>query len=169
MKKCTRCLKVKEIVDFYKIIPKDCFSDDYIKFCSTCKICHNKLIKMRKTGSYNRRKTNQLRKNRYKNDSLYKLKISLRSRIYGALKRNKFVKKSKSLEILGGTYEEIRKHLESQFIDGMTWANHGHWHIDHIVPLSSAKTEEEMYKLCHYKNLQPLWAVDNLKKGNRIL
>jgi hypothetical protein len=51
----------------------------------------------------------------------------------------------------------------------MTWENQGKWHIDHIIPLSSAKTEKEMYKLCHYTNLQPLWAFDNLSKGSKIL
>jgi hypothetical protein len=53
----------------------------------------------------------------------------------------------------------------------MNWENYGQfgWHVDHIIPLSSAKTEEEIYKLSHYTNLQPLWAQDNLKKGNKIL
>lgn len=51
----------------------------------------------------------------------------------------------------------------------MTWENRNEWHIDHITPLSSAKTEEELYKLCHYTNLQPLWAEENLKKGNKII
>ena len=51
----------------------------------------------------------------------------------------------------------------------MSWENQGKWHIDHITPLSSAKTEEEVYRLCHYTNLQPLWAEDNLKKGSKIL
>jgi hypothetical protein len=59
--------------------------------------------------------------------------------------------------------------LETQFTDGMSWDNRSEWHIDHIIPLSSAKTEDELYKLCHYENLQPLWAEDNLKKGARIL
>ena len=50
----------------------------------------------------------------------------------------------------------------------MNWENRNLWHVDHIIPLSSAKTEEELVKLCHYTNLQPLWAEDNLKKSNKI-
>jgi hypothetical protein len=68
-----------------------------------------------------------------------------------------------------GLQEFLKKHLEIQFIEGMSWENQGKWHIDHKIPLSSAKTEEEVYKLCHYTNLQPLWAEDNLKKGSKIL
>jgi hypothetical protein len=51
----------------------------------------------------------------------------------------------------------------------MSWDNQGQWHIDHIIPLASAKSEEELYKLCHFTNLQPMWAVDNIKKGSKIL
>ena len=53
----------------------------------------------------------------------------------------------------------------------MSWDNYGlyGWHIDHKVPLSLAKTEEELLKLCHFSNLQPLWAKDNLKKGDSIV
>jgi hypothetical protein len=51
----------------------------------------------------------------------------------------------------------------------MSWDNHGEWHIDHIIPLSSAKNESDLYKLFHYTNLQPLWAFDNLSKGNKII
>ena len=52
----------------------------------------------------------------------------------------------------------------------MSWENHGihGWHIDHIIPLSSGKTEDEILELFHYTNLQPLWAVDNLKKGGKL-
>jgi hypothetical protein len=72
---------------------------------------------------------------------------------------------------VGCTPQELKEHLEKQFKEGMTWDNHGMygWHIDHIIPLSSATTEEELYKLCHFTNLQPLWAEENLSKGNRIL
>ena len=98
-------------------------------------------------------------------DILFKISGNLRNRI------NKFIKnKSKSTEkITGLSYVKLKEHLENQFFEGMTWDNYGDWHIDHIIPLSSAKTEEEIYKLCHYTNLQPLWAEDNLKKSNKII
>ena len=56
------------------------------------------------------------------------------------------------------------------FDERMSWENHGAktWHIDHIIPLASAKTEEEVFLLCHYTNLQPLWWSDNLSKGSKL-
>jgi len=104
-------------------------------------------------------------KKRLKNDILFKLQRNVRIRI------NKFIKNKKesSSEIVSCSYLFLKKYLEEKFKDGMSWDNHGNWHIDHIIPLSSAKTEEEIYKLCHYTNLQPLWAEDNLKKGNKII
>ena len=66
----------------------------------------------------------------------------------------------------GCSFEELKTHLEIQFKEGMCWENHGKWHIDHKIPLSWAKTEEELKQLCKYTNLQPLWAEDNLSKKN---
>ena len=65
----------------------------------------------------------------------------------------------------------MESYLESKFETGMTWDNYGYygWHIDHIITLSSVSSEDEVYKLCNYTNLQPLWAEDNLKKSNKIL
>jgi hypothetical protein len=67
--------------------------------------------------------------------------------------------------------EEFWNHLEKQFTYGMTKENHGRngWHIDHIIPLSSAKNQQELEKLLHYTNCRPLWAKDNLIKGNKII
>jgi hypothetical protein len=75
------------------------------------------------------------------------------------------------LEIVGLSSEELKIYIESKFLEGMTWENYGlhGWHIDHIIPLSSVKTEDEIIKLCHYTNLQPLWAKDNLSKHNKII
>lgn len=108
-------------------------------------------------------------KNRRKNDELFYLKDIISHRVREYLKSKKITKKNKTFEIVGCTPNELKIYLEERFVDGMCWDNRGKWHIDHIIPLSSAKTEDELYKLCHYTNLQPLWAVDNLKKGNKIL
>jgi hypothetical protein len=71
--------------------------------------------------------------------------------------------------MLGCSWEQLRDHIENQFVSGMTWEDKHLWHIDHIVPLSSAKTVEELEKLCHYTNLQPLWASDNMSKGAKLV
>lgn len=49
----------------------------------------------------------------------------------------------------------------------MTWENYGQWHIDHIIPLAEGKTARQLNKLCHYTNLAPLWAQENLRKGKK--
>ena len=86
----------------------------------------------------------------------------------GAFKRTKFKKGYRTREIIGCEYEQLIEHMESQFTDGMSWDNKGEWHIDHIIPISSAVTEEDVIRLNHYTNLQPLWAKDNLFKGSKL-
>lgn len=70
---------------------------------------------------------------------------------------------------LGCTLPELMRHLEAQFKPGMTWENYGEWHIDHVEALSKfdLRDREQCRKACHYSNLQPLWATENLKKGDR--
>jgi len=104
---------------------------------------------------------------RRKNDPIYAMRARLRSRIRTALKDGGLKKKTETYDILGADYKTVTSHLESMFCDGMSWENRSEWHIDHIIPLSSANDEESLIRLCHYTNLQPLWAMDNLKKGNR--
>jgi len=93
----------------------------------------------------------------------------MRILIGASIRKKKFSKTSKTENILGCSFEEFFTHIESQFIDGMSWENRSLWHIDHIIPLATAKTEEEILRLNHYTNLRPLWALDNLKKGSKIL
>lgn len=108
---------------------------------------------------------------RKKNDKMFSVICSIRARVYGFLRLSNITKKNKTLDIVGCSPENLRDFLEKKFVDGMSWENYGRngWHIDHIIPLSSAKTEEEIYKLCHYTNLQPLWEKDNIKKSNKII
>jgi hypothetical protein len=112
--------------------------------------------------------TNERNKIRKQEDILFRLKTKLKTDIYISLKRRK---KSKTLEqIIGLCLDDYKKYIENQFEDWMTWENWGlyTWHIDHIIPLSSAKTEEEVYLLWHYSNLRPLSASENLKKGKKF-
>ena len=106
----------------------------------------------------------EYRKEKYKNDVLHRLKMIIKSIIKSSIKKNGYTKKSRTYDILGCSYEEFRIYIESKFETWMTWENHGlyngelsyGWDIDHRIPLSSAKTEEELLKLFHYTNLQPL-------------
>ena len=107
----------------------------------------------------------EYQKTKRKINPMYKFRCDVRSLTSAAFKRRKLKKGSKTQALLGCTFEELAQHLEKQFQEGMTLANHGEWHIDHIIPLASAKTKKQVEKLCHYTNLQPLWAVDNMKKG----
>ena len=117
----------------------------------------------------NRETINQYYTSRKKIDPLFKLSHLVRGRIYNFLKIKNINKSIKTFDIIGCTPEFLKKHLENQFTEGMSWDLMGkHIHIDHIIPLCSAKTEEEIYKLCHYTNLQPMWAKDNLVKGTKL-
>ena len=104
------------------------------------------------------------------NNPIFKLSYNIRRRIRGFIKSSNYNKKDLIFNIVGCSPEFLKEHIEKQFTEGMSWELMGkHIHIDHIIPLSSAKTEEEIYKLCHYTNLQPLWAEENLKKSNKLL
>ena len=116
----------------------------------------------------NREKRNEYNRLRKSNDPIFKLKHIMNSRIRIFLKSHNITKNNKTFEIVGCTPQKLKEHIESQFRDNMCWNNHGEWHIDHIIPISSAKTEEEIYKLSHYTNLQPLWGLDNIKKSNKL-
>ena len=75
-----------------------------------------------------------------------------------------------SSEYLGCDIGTFKKHIEGQFTKGMSWDNHGEWHIDHIVPLKyDNPTLEETCERLHYTNTQPLWATENMAKGNRFI
>ena len=108
--------------------------------------------------------------NRLKADINYKLRRVLRVRICNAIAIG--YKAGSAVRDLGCTIPELKQHLESKFQEGMAWANWGlyGWHIDHIIPLSSfdLTDREQFLKACHYTNLQPLWAEENLKKSDKV-
>lgn len=109
-------------------------------------------------------------RNKRKSDINFKLKTGLRSRLSSLLRGKKWCS---YIELLGCPLEEFRVRLESKFKSGMSWNNYGRqgWHIDHIRPCASFDlTDPEQQKICfHFSNLQPLWAIDNMRKGDRYL
>lgn len=119
----------------------------------------------------NKKKRNKYKKFRRENDIQYKLTTSLRSRLNNALKRNQ--KSGSAVKDLGCTIEEFKVYLESKFQLGMNWDNWSFdgWHIDHIKPLASfdLTDRKQLLDACHYTNLQPLWAKDNLAKSDKIV
>jgi len=127
---------------------------------------YQKKYREKNKSSINLQKT-VYRKNRFETDDLYKCKQNIRNRMSQAFRKTSWKKEGSEL-LIGCSFEVAKSHIENKFIFGMSWSNHGEWHIDHIIPLSSAKSKDELIKLCHYKNLQPLWALDNLSKGNKL-
>jgi len=136
-------------------------------FNMLCEICNEEF-----TVKYKHKRTKCCYKQKCKNKYSIKGKSTqrrLRDRIYKALKKQN-AKKCKSTSILIGTsIKEFKQHIESQFSEGMSWDNHGEWHIDHIRPLSSFDLTQkaEQLKAFHYTNCQPLWAKDNIRKSNK--
>jgi len=121
----------------------------------------------------NRKRYNDLNTNRKKNDPLYKLRITISERIRQALKYHlagTYKKKDSTIELLGCSVDQLKTHLQNQFKEGMSWQNHGEWHIDHIIPCAAfdLSKKENCLKCFNYKNLQPLWAHENLSKSDKI-
>ena len=121
-----------------------------------------------KYGVENREKISKNIAKRCANNPLVRMANSMRRSIRRYLDAGQKGEMS-SFEIIGCSKDDLRKHLESKFRDGMTWQNYGkHWHIDHIVPLISSKSVDEIKRLCHWTNLQPLTAFENISKGSKI-
>ena len=114
----------------------------------------------------NKKDSYKRNKEKRKLNTLYKLSDSVSNLIRCSINRGGYKKKSRSEDILGCSYIEFKNYIESKFEEEMSWSNYGDWHIDHIIPISWGKSEKEIYDLNNYKNLQPLWAKDNLSKGN---
>jgi 5-methylcytosine-specific restriction endonuclease McrA len=117
----------------------------------------------------NRDKRNSYLVERRQNDPLFKLITNVRNLIYNSFYYNGYSKNSKTEELLGCSFEELKEYLESKFEPWMNWDNRGlysgefnyGWDIDHVIPLSSVSEESDIIKLNHYTNLQPLCSKIN--------
>jgi hypothetical protein len=175
-KTCSKCDNVKPLAEFYKN------KRSPGGYRPNCKHCHNKVTAVyMQTDKYkaykkkydreqyypaNKDAIAKYKKERMDTDPLFKLSHNIRVLIRSSFRNGGFNKKSKTAEILGCTFKEYYKHIESQFKDGMSWQRMDDIHIDHRLPVSAANTEEELLVLNHHRNLQPMWATDNLAKSD---
>jgi len=151
-RECEVCKEIKPFTDFNK----SNFYRDYggrMLWCGSC--------------NYDKNRSGQkkIRDHRWSNDKMYKTSNLIRNHMYRFLDGQK---NKSTEEILGISTEGFTEYLESKFQQGMTWKNQGDWVLDHIVPISLGETEEELYKLNHYTNFQPLWKKENLLKSNHL-
>lgn len=170
--KCQQC--ERDFIKYHKLH----------KFCSTrCsqifsyhKNKYNPNTSAFKKRVYSEKKKEYMRKwtkkNRIKRRAYMRkyIKKYLEERPDVRIKRNLRKKLGRNKELLGCSYSEFLKYLESKFKEGMSWNNYGKWHIDHIIPISIFNlTKKDQQEICfHYTNLQPLWAKENYAKRNKI-
>ena len=193
-KVCSRCHTEKPIKDFAK--DKNA-KDGRFCWCRACKSVSAKKERLLHKEDYNRRnreyrkrhperiyeikhnsymknreyylnQTNEYAKKKCKTDINFRIAKNLRERMRLVLRGNP--KAETSRKLVGLSWKELKAYLEGLFQTGMTWKNYGKWHIDHIKPCNSFNlVDKDQQKECfHYTNLQPLWAIDNARKGVTI-
>ena len=123
---------------------------------------------LKEYNSNHKKERNSKQQERLQQDPIFKLKTQTRKMIHQSFVRRGKYKSKQTEEILGCSLDFFINHLKSLFKEGMTLENYGDWQIDHIMPLATAKTEEDVIRLCHYTNLQPLWASENRAKSDKI-
>jgi hypothetical protein len=182
-KKCTKCGEELPLDQFHK----KKYKSGSVGYKSWCKNCarirrarwYKNNTEKAKASNARWRKDNpekvraidsNYEKNRRAIDPTYKLVRNIRRAIRKAIKRN--TKSNHTTELLGCSIKYLRQHLEDQFVEGMNWDNYNTngWHIDHIIPLDyfDFSDPDQQKRAWHYTNLRPLWASDNIKKGNKI-
>ncbi len=166
---CNTCKEKKNLALFFR---EKRNKDGRRPECKAChkiryreKDCLRKKEYLHKYGDRIRNYKKNYFTGRYHSDIQFRLSKVLRSRTSLALKKNQ--KTGSAIRDLGCSISELKPYLENQFQPGMSWENYGEWHIDHIMPLSSfdLTDRKQFKKACHFTNLQPLWAEDNIAKG----
>lgn len=164
IKKCSICEEDKTLDKFYVAKCKGIVRAE----CKECSSKSRKKYYLDNKKAINKQ-TSDYKVQRSKIDPAFKIKRTLRCRLYHALRSQTAQKSNRTLNLIGCNVPYLMGYLEAKFTEGMTWENHGKWHIDHIKPCSKFNLldEEEQKKCFHYTNLQPLWGIDNIIKGDK--
>ncbi len=163
MKNCSTCKELKLFSDFSRC------SKSSTGYQSVCKAC--KVVSVRNSPSRNKKHvpTDKERKRRLEYYHKTKVARNISRRMRQSLKGER--KSTTWTELVDYSLQDLKEHLESLFLSGMTWENYGEWHIDHVKPISSfdiVSDSCDAFKECwNLKNLQPLWAIDNLIKSDK--
>lgn len=155
--------KNKEIIKNKRVEKKSKIKEYYLNNIDKIKKYKKEYRKL------NKNKINEYNKIKRQQNNLFRISSNIRNLIRTSFKRNNFKKTSKTHKILGCSFEKFKTHLESKFEPWMNWNNYGKyngkpnfgWDFDHIIPASHGKTEEEIIKLNHYTNIQPLCSYIN--------
>jgi len=177
-KRCARCLVVKPLDDFSPLFKGLKGRQPH---CKKCRNAFHKRQDVKQRYAEKRRvrqrewrkSPERLKKKRdymrqyVKKNTVARISQNMRARIWYALRGGKTERTAK---LVGCSMAELKRTIEKLFKPGMTWDNYGKWHIDHIRPCSSfdLSKPEEQAACFHYTNLQPLWAYENLSKGNKL-
>ncbi len=170
-KKCSKCKTVKSISEFHKRKTNKDWLHSYCKKCENQRLRQSRRNNPEKHNAGSRKWAKNNRKyfkQRLRNNPQLRLSARISSAIRNSLKGNK---NNHWEHLVDFTLQDLIKHIESLFKEGMTWQNYGKWHIDHIIPKSlfsfTSYNDPEFKQCWALENLQPLWAFDNISKGNK--
>ena len=178
-KKCLKCNKLKVLSEFHKkktgklsvqTSCKDCtkIQSNYYYIKNLLKIKQQKRIYYLENKEKISKQKSNYKKEKLKTNVKFRLTEILRSRLYLALHGKD--KALSTMFLIGCEIDYLMYYIQERFKFGMSWDNYGDWHIDHKLPCASfdLSKKSEQLKCFNFKNLQPLWAIDNLRKGSRI-
>ncbi len=164
-------VKIKKYNKQYRDDNQEKYKNHNKEYYSKNKEKENQRVK--KWRKNNRKKSRKYYKNylmnRRENDIIFKITCNLRNRIRKVLKGN--TKSLNTMFLIGCEIDYLMFHIQEQFTSGMSWDNYGDWHMDHIKPCSlfDLSKPDQQRKCFHFSNLQPLWAIENIRKGSKIL
>jgi len=169
MKRCNKCQEEKSLEEFY--LHKK-MKDGRHNQCKACSRVNNSKYEWSEEQLIAKRAYNVIyHRKRREVDLVFNLKRAIRGSMcvwFKSATKGKSYKLEHTEELLQCSLEFFIEYIQKQFTEGMTLENYGQWHLDHIIPLATAKTREDVVHLSHYSNFQPLWAKDNLSKGAKI-